>query len=620
MPGICGIVSAAAEAVDRGLLAEMLRRVTHHSWYQVEQRLTPSGRAALGRSTLGFVNNDLQPAQAESGQVWAVMDGEIHDSAAPQADRLLQRFGEQSRATFAALEGKFAAAIWNEDEQRLLLVNDRFGMKPLYYAHVGGKLLFASEIKALLADPEVSRTPSVPGLAEFFTFGHLLGESTLLESVRVLPPAAWLVYDAREDRLSVDRYWRLSASEPAAKADAASQVDRLCTALEGAVRRRTQGTQSLGLSLSGGLDGRTILAAIPTDSLRLKSVCMGMAGSLDHRSARQLAELAHCDHHTHVLDAKFLSQFEQHLRYMVHLTDGQYLDQCIVLPTLPLYRQLGIEVLLRGHAGELLHMDKAYNFSMDAEALSIRDEAGLKRWLLNRLCAYMLEGVEGSLFVGSTPGEIQAMASDSLSRAVGESAAITSPLQRISHLFITHRLRRETAVSLAMFNSVVETRVPFVDGGVIEALMAIPPEMKLGDRLQSEFLKRHKPEFLNVINSNTGAPMGASELRRKLATLRMKVFGKLGVPGYQPYERLGLWLRRELKPLVRQVLLSEACLSRGIFTPDVVRSVVERHENGSRNHTFLLMALMIFELGQREFIDRPCDDPSLAAPSLTSSV
>ena len=78
-------------------------------------------------------------------------------------------------------------------------------------------------------------------------------------------------------------------------------------------------------------------------------------------------------------------------------------------------------------------------------------------------------------------------------------------------------------------------------------------------------------------------------------------FAKLGVRGYQPYERLGLWLRRELRPFVERVLLSPECLERGIFDPNTVRAVVDNHLNNRRNHTSLLLALLIFELGQNEF-------------------
>jgi asparagine synthase (glutamine-hydrolysing) len=79
----------------------------------------------------------------------------------------------------------------------------------------------------------------------------------------------------------------------------------------------------------------------------------------------------------------------------------------------------------------------------------------------------------------------------------------------------------------------------------------------------------------------------------------MKLLAKLGVPGYQPYERLGLWLRRELQPVVKRILLSESCLDRGLFNPDSITAAVHDHLENRRNHTYLLMALMVFELGQR---------------------
>jgi hypothetical protein len=99
--------------------------------------------------------------------------------------------------------------------------------------------------------------------------------------------------------------------------------------------------------------------------------------------------------------------------------------------------------------------------------------------------------------------------------------------------------------------------------------------------------------------------MGAGRAATRIAQLRMKVLAKLGAPGYQPYERLGLWLRRELAPLVQETLLSEQCLGRGIFDPAGVHAVVDQHLNRNRNHTYLLLAMMIFEHGQRRMGGEP---------------
>jgi hypothetical protein len=269
------------------------------------------------------------------------------------------------------------------------------------------------------------------------------------------------------------------------------------------------------------------------------------------------------------------------------------------MPTLPLYRELGIEVLLRGHAGELMHMRKAYNYSLDREALAVADLAGLEAWLFGRLQAYLLEGLERPVFRGTFQHDAACLALDALREDLAETFDLGPPVQRVWQLFVTQRLRRETTLSLVKFRSVVETRLPYLDSKLVTLLLQAPPALKMDEQIQTHILRGRRPEFLRIANANTGARLGASSWARQLATLRMKALGRLGVPGYQPYERLGLWLRRELAPTVREILLSDECLERGLFAPDGVRRVVEAHVAGRRNHTFLLLALMIYELGQR---------------------
>jgi asparagine synthetase B (glutamine-hydrolysing) len=357
------------------------------------------------------------------------------------------------------------------------------------------------------------------------------------------------------------------------------------------------------LSLSGGLDARTILAVIDSGQHRLKTMCMGIDGSLDVRCARQMAEATGQEFCSYTLDTAFLSRFEYYLDRMIGLTDGQYLSQCIVMPTLELYQKLGIDVLLRGHGGELMHMYKAYNYSLDESALVLRDDVSLEQWLFDHLRAYMLDGVDGPILKGMSRADLEASARQSLRECLQELEPIDSPVQKICHLFVNQRLRRETALSLMKIGSIVETRLPYIDNELIELLLAAPPELKLYESIQQHILRRHRPEFLRITNANTSVSVGAGKLARKLGTLRKRVLGKLGFRGYQPYERLGLWLRQELAPLVRKILLSDQCLERGIFEPDTVRSVVENHLEHGRNHTYLLMALMILERGQRLLID-----------------
>lgn len=619
MPGIFGVVGGTPREDLSATLAEMASKLRHHPWYVENRHVDVAGGLALGRVTLGFVNAAAQPAGNEDRSLLAMMEGEVYDydeqrralTAAghvfrgdSHAELLLHGYESAGQQFFRALHGTFAAAIWDVRNRRLVLTNDRFGMKALYYARLPGRLLFASEIKALLVDPELPRQMKPRGMAQFFTFGQLLGEDTLFEAVDLLPAAGWLTYELETGHVGLDRYWRPGARRATSLGTQRALFDQIDEAFERAVDRRTRGTEPLGLSLSGGLDARTILGVLPPDR-PVTTVCLGMEGSLDHRSAEQMARLAHRPHHSHVLHTEFLARFEEHLRRDVHLTDGHYLCQCIVMPTLPLYRDLGIQVLLRGHAGELLHVDKAYNFSLDQQALMLRTPADLEDWLFGRLQTYtfLKEGGGEALFAPTYRGQIETLARASLQACLAESEGVEPVIQRVSHLFLSQRLRRETALSMVEFGSLVETRLPYLDNDLIELVLAAPIEWKLGDKIQAHVLRRRMPAFLDVVNANIGTRMGAGRLARAAGKLRLKVLAKLGVRGYQPYERLGSWLREDVRLFVEGLLLSERCLERGIFDPAGVKALVDGHLNKGRNHTYLLLAMMTFELGQREFVD-----------------
>lgn len=624
MPGICGLLLNQAPSSAAERLSNLLQPLELFDWYRGESQTDFAGGWGLARVSLGFVNTAPQPVTNEDRSHWCVLDGELYDTAAlrrelqdagcyiesnSDAELLLHGFTAQGPAFLRRLNGKFAAALIDSRERRLTLINDRFGMKPLYFSATGDGLLFASEIKSLRADRQTPRQLNPRGLAQFFSFGQLFGQDTFFAGIEGLPAAACLTYDARTEQTTSERYWQPATAPPAARSDTA-WLDEVDARFATAVDRQTRDTEGLGISLSGGLDSRLILALVDHARVPVTSLSLGMPGSLDHRCAEQMAALTNRGHHSHLLSHDFLHDFANHMRHMVHLTDGHYLSQCIVIPTLPVYRQLGIKVLLRGHAGELLHMGKAYNFSLDDAALAIHDEPQLEAWLWQHLRAYMLDAVDGPLLASADTAEVEQLARDSLRQALSNSARFEPALQRVWHLFISERLRRETALSMVEFGSVVETRLPYLDNDLVDTLLAAPPQLKLGEAMQQHMLARRKPEFLKIPNANTGTRIGAGRVAQKLATLRMKVLAKLGVPGYQPYERLGLWLRRELAPLVRDLLLAERTLDRGVFRPDTLRSVVRQHLDHQRNHTYLLLALMIFEMGQREFLDGDAHPPA----------
>ena len=374
------------------------------------------------------------------------------------------------------INGSFAAVIWDAARCEATILTDRFGNRPLYYAVANGRLLISSRLKSLTADPDFSLTTDPRGMAQFFSFGHYLGQNTSLAAARVFPAASAWTWHADRAAWTKQTYHTWAEAYDLKFASSKDWIAAIGDAFGRAVDRQTAGTANLGLSLSGGLDARTILAAIDTRQTPLQTVCLGIAGSLDHRCAQRLAEMAGCTNHSHVLDTQFLADYRRHLDWMVQLTDGQYLSQCIVMPTLPLYRRLGIEVLLRGHAGELMHMYKAYNYSLDEEALSLAGGGQLQAWLLKRLSAYMLDGVSQPLFAGDLWTDLADHARTSLADDIAATTAADPPAQQIWQLFITQRLRRETVLSLNEFRSVAETRLPILDNDLIALLIGRPAQ------------------------------------------------------------------------------------------------------------------------------------------------
>lgn len=572
-----------------------------YPWLHADAIVRDGEGVALGE--VGHAGPARCPLYAD-GTDCVAWDGEIYNIADERArlsgasvrfsgtevgEVLLRGWQAEGRAFLARLNGLFSIAIWQGGSRTLTLITDRFGLRPLFYASTPDGFVASTALRALVGVPGVDRGWSEAGVGEFFAFGHFLTNRTFFAGLRQVAPATCLTVRA-DGRVDEEQYWQPSLER--SQAPASEQVSALDAQLARAVEMRARAGERLGISLSGGLDSRTLLGLVPADR-QLRSVCLGIEGGIDHRSAAELARIAGVPHVAYVLGPSVLDNFESNLRQMVLLTDGHYLDQGIVMPTMETYREQGIDFLLRGHGGELLHMRKAYSFSLDDEALSATT-AGLEAWLQRRLTAHMLDGVPPDVFMF----DVQAIARQSLREALAQTPTGETPVDSVWPLVISARLHRETSLSVEMFGHFATVRMPFLDNDVVDTLLAMPSHMKLGAQLQVEILRRHKPAFLDVVNSNTGAPMGAGRVETAARYAFMRIAAKLGVKGYQPYERLGLWLRRELKPMVDRVLLSDAFLQRGLFRADAVRRVVSEHYGGA-NHTFLLMSLICFELGQQ---------------------
>jgi len=586
LPGICGVIDATSENLASALKG-MVGSLRHFDWHTSVAEVL--GDAGLGQVLANRPGSERAPQLGRAGDLVVAFDGELYGKswlaeAATLPDRVARAIEERGVEFLAASHGSFACAVWDRTTRQLQLITDQFGTRPLYWTLTRGRLLFASEIKALHAHSGATAEFGEEGLAQFLAFGQYLGNTTLYRGVEVVPAARVLTFSLETGSISI--------GDPPPRESVTAQTDRdwlalIESRLVDAVTESCGGDERLGLSLSGGLDARSILAVVPAGR-RVQCVSLGIPGSLDHRAAGKLAALAGQPHHRHMLAGDFLQQFEPLLDEVVRLTDGQYLDQGIVLTTLPTYRDLGVDVLLRGHAGELMHMSKAYAFSLDDKALTIATRAELTDWLWRHLTGYMIGSVSDSFFRGSFGSRMRDMARAALEQQLAAWDDVEPVPQRIWRLFVAERLRRETVLSLQLFRNYVEVRVPLLEPRLISALLAAPTHLKVGETIQAFVLGHRRPDFLRVVNANTGAPVGSSRARVAASHFKLRVFAKLGVPGYQPYERLGAWLAQDLQPWLRRLLVTDS--SAVPIEPAAWQAVIDQHASRERNHTFLLMA------------------------------
>lgn len=612
MPGIFGIVGSSASKEISSAMQSASRQET---WYETQLITLKNG--FFGASGLA-VPTLIQ--QARQGEHALFLYGELFPVGAyPQAAHwLLEGLLREGKGFLAGVEGRFQAVFWDASRETVTLFTDRFATRPIYWTQCENTLSFASEIRTLLQNPAIPKRWNRAALVDFFTWGHYFHTHTLVDSVELLPPGGFYTFSLRDGSFQKETY---GTFQPEIVSPVS--LDTIAETFHTAVQQQSADTENLGISLSGGLDARTLLGMLPVERLpKVTTVALGVPGSADHRLATELAHRAGTQHFNYELRTDFLQNYARHQEEMIQLTDGQYLSSSIVIPTLPFYQEKGIHTLLRGHAGELCHMSKAYAFSLSetdrasfSTANATENRHRLETWAWNHLQAYMLRGVEGDLFTDISRQECQEMARQSLRRALVQAGLETDreTAQTLWFLYLQQRIFREIPLSMRKFDAYVNVRLPILDTRLVSALLALPSEQKMGETIQYHLLKRYRKDFLQVRNVNTGTFMGAGIWRQNVASLRQRILAKLRFPGYQPYEKMGLWLRRELALRVSGILNSQRCLDRGIFHPDTIRQVQKAHLEG-KNHTYLLLALMICELGMRHLEETPSDYQSSCIP------
>jgi asparagine synthase (glutamine-hydrolysing) len=313
MCGIAGFVdSAGVTPGEEGVLRRMIGVLAHRGPDGTGVHLDAHAALAHARLSIIDLEGGAQPIHNEDRTVWVTFNGEIfnylelrgaleargHRFYTHSDTEVIVHLYEDHGADFVHhLNGQFAIALWDSARRRLLLARDRLGIRPLFYALHGGRLVFGSEIKALLHHPDSTRRLDPEALAQIFTFWAPLGAHTPFEGIRSLPAGHRLIHEQGGTR--IERYWDWRFDEVARDVSAQESAERLRELLVDAVRLQLRADVPVGAYLSGGLDSSVIVSLIrhfTTNRLRTFSITFEDEEFDESDYQQELVRTLGCEH------------------------------------------------------------------------------------------------------------------------------------------------------------------------------------------------------------------------------------------------------------------------------------------------------------------------------------
>lgn len=624
MCGICGKLNFDREKpVSGGLLKRMADTIYHRG--PDDEGYYASGPVGLGFRRLSVIdlNTGHQPLCNEDGTVWIVFNGEIYNFGELREDLLarghefrtrtdteviVHLYEEFGPACVERLRGMFGFAIWDERQKTLMLARDRIGIKPLYYAMGTDSVVFGSEIKAILADPEISARVRPEIVDRFLTFYYVPGEDTLFENVFKLRPGSYMV--VREGKADIHQYWDLHFA-PRRKSTAEAERE-LVQLLDESVRLHMISDVPVGVLLSGGVDSTAMLSFASKETDRpLGSFTLGFSSAKvpDERPyARLAAQRYGSDHHEMTISAGDFRDFLP--QYAWYMEEPVCEAPAIALYYVTKLARDFVKVLISGEGGdEAFAGYQTYRGVLWIERLKralgpftsqVSSAAGAANRLLKnpRVAKYApLLGQPFAEYYYSRSSGPASFFNRNLGTlysgdfaTLSDKAFATQPMKCVmanSQDFglVNRMLYVDTKTSLpddlllkadkmTMANS-IELRVPFLDHVLLEFAASLPENHKVRGLSTKYIAKR-------ALSSRIPEPI----LKRP----------KAGFP--VPF---GSWLQTDLRDFVHDVLLDRTTIERGYFNASGIEALLRQNAT-SGLYAKEVLSLLTLELWHRAFL------------------
>ena len=630
MCGICGIYNLDGRLVDKEILRKMNHTLIHRGpdgeGYFVESNV------GLGHRRLSIIDLEggKQPMGNEDGSIQVVFNGEIYNFVEIKKDleakgyrfrtrsdteTIIYGYEEWGEDFVQKLRGMFAIALWDSKKQKILLIRDRIGKKPLYYYLGKDRILFASEIKALLIDRSIPKEIDPMALDSYLSFGYVPSPLSIFKAIRKLPPAHIAV--CRPGDFLVRQYWHLDMGSEAFHKPEEDVLGELRSLFDEAVRVRLISDVPLGAFLSGGVDSSAVVASMAglVGKEPLKTATIGFSEKKfdELEYARVVAKKYHTDHSEFVVNTDALKVLDDIVWYL----DEPFADASAI-PTYYVSKMARqkVTVALSGDGGDETFAGYINRYYMNRLEDSVRRKFPgflkqnilgpmgeiypkadflpkpfrLKRFLSNLsntfeqayfrdMSFYFLPEMKKKLYQSDFKPMIKDFnAFDILGDhfKINQNSDITT---RVQYVDIMTYLPEDILVKvdrMSMAHS-LEVRAPILDHKLMEYVGSLPSTLKLKGKESKYIFKK----------------MLENRLPQNILYRKKRGFS---IP-------LAVWLRGELKDFAEEALFSNKAESHSYFNPEYIKGLWKRHLSGRQDYAYPLWGLMMFELWQQRFLN-----------------
>jgi asparagine synthase (glutamine-hydrolysing) len=524
---------------------------------------------------------------------------------------LLEGYKRWDVGVLQRLRGMFAFALWDTRRRRLLLVRDRLGKKPLYYAWHERELLFASEIKGILAGSLLPRKPNFDAIDRYLTFQYVPTPETAFVGIEKLRPGHFMVIESGRPPI-ITRYWEVPRPIVKRASSAASYRAELLWRFDDAVRCRLVSDVPVGAFLSGGIDSASVVASMARATLApIQTFTIGFdEPEYDEReNARLVAQTYGTQHHEFVVRPNIVSILPELVWHY-----GEPFADPSAVPTYCVAEiaRRDVKVVLNGDGGDenflgypryaaawlgqgIDALPKAVRAALGAAGRAL--PIGLNTFAPVRYLGRFLAEADsqtarryGQWLTVFSDIEKRRIYGDGLRDRLDRSSLVVlepwfdlpvSVAARAAYADMNTYLPDDilTKVDVACMAHGLESRSPFLDQELMAFAATIPASLKMRG-LRTKALLRSAMAMRLPAKVVSGRKMG------------------FGVP-------IDRWFRAELREMAYDVMLSEGARSRGLFKPEAVRTLLEEHTSGLRRHHHRLWALLFLELWFRTWIDAP---------------